>query len=330
MQFHSRPNQCLRAVPIDDTRFSSFHFSSFANAPAWHEAQQGSEYWLVPCSPAAHLSMPFVPHAPYRCARMDMHGQVVDAASFVNTTPTAWQEGMVQGLVPQYYANSMARGNGTSLVPHYYEHQSSVPSEQHAHILPSKVARGMDQRTTLMIANLPTWMTQEHFAAIVEQAFACCVDCVLLPLDWQTGGAVGYAFVNLTHPRWVLPFYNHFHGFCLAPHCPTSEVWHVVYAGIQGREALMAQCSWYAPSRLPWVPTEPLQCAQAPQWTNAASQPAVAHGAQPDVPAGGVNGGNGDGPWRLPRRERRALARAAKEAEEAAGGDQEVARSGAQ
>ena len=73
----------------------------------------------------------------------------------------------------------------------------------------------MDSRTTLIIKNIPVKMTQERFGALVREGFAGRIDFLYVPHDFKTGGALGYAFINLKQLADVLPFYKHFHGFSL-------------------------------------------------------------------------------------------------------------------
>lgn len=97
----------------------------------------------------------------------------------------------------------------------------------------------MDQRTTLMVMNIPTKLTQKCFKELLNDGFAGRFDFVYVPLDWKTGGALGYAFVNLTHVADVLPFYERFHGFSL-PYSNSTKIWRVAYAHLQGPAELAA------------------------------------------------------------------------------------------
>ena len=105
---------------------------------------------------------------------------------------------------------------------------------------PASVASGVDQRTTLVVMNIPTKMTQERLKELVSgDDFGEKFDFLYLPIDRKTGGALGYAFINLKEVADVLPFYERFHGFVL-PHSNWKKIWRVRYARIQGRASLDA------------------------------------------------------------------------------------------
>jgi RNA recognition motif-containing protein len=56
-----------------------------------------------------------------------------------------------------------------------------------------------EQRTTIMLRNLPSSFHQEQLLTLLESAgFSERFDFVYLPVDFASGACLGYAFVNLS------------------------------------------------------------------------------------------------------------------------------------
>jgi RNA recognition motif-containing protein len=69
--------------------------------------------------------------------------------------------------------------------------------------------------TTVMLKNIPNDYTQEMLLKLLdEEGFSCKYDFVYLPMDFRSGSAFGYAFINLVTPADTKVFESHFHGFC--------------------------------------------------------------------------------------------------------------------
>ena len=103
---------------------------------------------------------------------------------------------------------------------------------------PILLAELLEQRTTLMVRNIPKRMTQRQLLTEVEQAgFLSSIDFVYLPTDISQGRSHGFAFINFELPDHAAAFKAAFHRkvFLLAP-TPSSGL-SVSYADIQGLEA---------------------------------------------------------------------------------------------
>ena len=74
-----------------------------------------------------------------------------------------------------------------------------------------EIAIGADNRTTLMIRNIPIKYTDEMLINEVKR-FENKFDCLYMPYDFEKGGNKGYAFINFTHPLNILLFYTLFEG----------------------------------------------------------------------------------------------------------------------
>jgi len=69
--------------------------------------------------------------------------------------------------------------------------------------------------TTVMLKNIPNDYTQEMLLKLLDdEGFSCKYDFVYLPMDFRSGSAFGYAFINLLTPEDTHLFESHFQGFC--------------------------------------------------------------------------------------------------------------------
>ena len=73
-----------------------------------------------------------------------------------------------------------------------------------------QVASGEEQRTTLRVANIPNKYTQQKLLSIFERNHAGRFDFFYLPIDFRNGGNLGYCFINLLDPAYIVPFCHEF------------------------------------------------------------------------------------------------------------------------
>jgi hypothetical protein len=111
---------------------------------------------------------------------------------------------------------------------------------------PVLLAELLDQRTTLMIRNIPKRMTQRQLLAEIDLAgYLACVDFVYLPTDISQGRSHGFAFVNFELPEQAAAFKAVFHkkhflsvgASSPSSHFSSGSGLSVSYADIQGLEA---------------------------------------------------------------------------------------------
>jgi len=88
-----------------------------------------------------------------------------------------------------------------------------------------------------MLRNIPSNYTRARFLSLLDaQGFAGLYDFAYLPTDFQTGSALGYAFVNLVEPRIVNHFWRTFDGFKrwgMASKKRCNVSWSVPYQGFE-------------------------------------------------------------------------------------------------
>ncbi|TKY64962.1 MEI2 4 [Spatholobus suberectus] len=102
-----------------------------------------------------------------------------------------------------------------------------------------RIKKGEDNRTTLMIKNIPNKYTSKMLLAAVDERHRGTYDFVYLPIDFRNKCNVGYAFINMTNPDLIIPFYQVFNGKKWEKF-NSEKVASLAYARIQGKAALIA------------------------------------------------------------------------------------------
>ncbi|XP_020261205.1 protein MEI2-like 4 isoform X2 [Asparagus officinalis] len=102
-----------------------------------------------------------------------------------------------------------------------------------------RIIRGEDSRTTLMIKNIPNKYTSKMLLATIDEQHKGTYDFIYLPIDFKNKCNVGYAFINMTDPHHIIPFYQVFNGKKWEKF-NSEKVAYLAYARIQGKSALIA------------------------------------------------------------------------------------------
>ncbi|KAL6634456.1 hypothetical protein ACP70R_027127 [Stipagrostis hirtigluma subsp. patula] len=102
-----------------------------------------------------------------------------------------------------------------------------------------RIMRGDDNRTTLMIKNIPNKYTSKMLLAAIDENHKGTYDFIYLPIDFKNKCNVGYAFINMTNPQHIIPFYQTFNGKKWEKF-NSEKVASLAYARIQGKSALIA------------------------------------------------------------------------------------------
>lgn len=103
-----------------------------------------------------------------------------------------------------------------------------------------RVSTGMDQRTTLMVRNIPNKYTQQAVLDEINLKFPKAYDFFYLPIDFKNKCNVGYAFINLIDFRNAPAFYQEFNGRRWSCY-RSGKVCAITYARIQGRQSMITR-----------------------------------------------------------------------------------------
>ncbi|KAG2706426.1 hypothetical protein I3760_05G103400 [Carya illinoinensis] len=102
-----------------------------------------------------------------------------------------------------------------------------------------RIMRGEDNRTTLMIKNIPNKYTSKMLMAAIDERHPGTYDFIYLPIDFKNKCNVGYAFINMKDPSLIIPFYQAFNGKKWEKF-NSEKVASLAFARIQGIAALIA------------------------------------------------------------------------------------------
>jgi hypothetical protein len=102
------------------------------------------------------------------------------------------------------------------------------------------IKAGRDDRTTVMVRNIPNKYSQAMLLDEIRNAVNASYDFFYLPIDFRNRCNVGYAFINFSDPANVVDFFTLFNGRRWA-HFNSEKVCAVTYARIQGKAALISR-----------------------------------------------------------------------------------------
>merc|ERR1712110_884562 len=88
--------------------------------------------------------------------------------------------------------------------------------------------------TTVMLRNIPVKYNREMMLGDMDnRGFQGTYDFFYLPIDFQTGNTVGYAFINFSHPNQATRFREIYSGLQLSP--DSTKICEVSVAKAQGK-----------------------------------------------------------------------------------------------
>lgn len=120
-----------------------------------------------------------------------------------------------------------------------YEASTNYADRKHYELKIDRILRGEDNRTTLMIKNIPNKYTSKMLLATIDEQHRGMYDFIYLPIDFKNKCNVGYAFINMVNPLHVVSFHQTFEGKKWEKF-NSEKVATLAYARIQGKTALIA------------------------------------------------------------------------------------------
>ena len=116
--------------------------------------------------------------------------------------------------------------------------QRNTPIEERAKYVINleKIINEKDQRTTLMIKNIPRNIIQSFLMDIINKKFEGLFNFFYLPIDFIKKENAGYAFINFKNSKNIVDFYIEFNEKPW-PFCPNRKCF-ISYARIQGFRAI--------------------------------------------------------------------------------------------
>ena len=116
--------------------------------------------------------------------------------------------------------------------------QRNTPIEERAKYVINleKIINEKDQRTTLMIKNIPRNIMQSFLMEIINKKFEGLFNFFYLPIDFIKKENAGYAFINFKNSKSIVDFYIEFNEKPW-PFCPNRKCF-ISYARIQGFRAI--------------------------------------------------------------------------------------------
>eukprot|EP00747_Dinoflagellata_sp_TGD_P196290 gnl/TRDRNA2_/TRDRNA2_66189_c0_seq1.p1 gnl/TRDRNA2_/TRDRNA2_66189_c0~~gnl/TRDRNA2_/TRDRNA2_66189_c0_seq1.p1 ORF type:complete len:262 (+),score=61.78 gnl/TRDRNA2_/TRDRNA2_66189_c0_seq1:119-787(+) len=96
--------------------------------------------------------------------------------------------------------------------------------------------------TTVMLRNIPNRYSRDLLVDVLNVNYQGNFDFVYLPIDFNSGCNVGYAFINFSTPAARQSFMAEFHGKVakeVLPGFGSDKTCQVTYARVQGRDANM-------------------------------------------------------------------------------------------
>ena len=102
---------------------------------------------------------------------------------------------------------------------------------------PKNVVLGMDKRTSIIIKNIPDYISDEQFKKIVY-TFSQNIDFFYVPMNIKTRKNLRVAFVNVLDHKQIVPIYMGLYKMKFVYSSPNMEM-EICYSKVQGKERLL-------------------------------------------------------------------------------------------
>lgn len=117
---------------------------------------------------------------------------------------------------PQETSESSNHSHKNPNAPHSCPSQSTSQCPQQHEIIDADAIRmvecGEDQRTYVMLRNIPNQYNKEKLTAEISDKFEGTYELQHLPIDQQSKLNKGFAFLDFQHPLFFLDFFHHYNG----------------------------------------------------------------------------------------------------------------------
>ncbi|CAM8882690.1 unnamed protein product [Rhodiola kirilowii] len=145
--------------------------------------------------------------------------------------------------VPMFIGNRPTAANYEGFAEHNWiqraeNNVNQLESKKQYQLNLEQIISGEDNRTTLMIKNIPNKYTSKMLLAAIDENHRGTYDFLYLPIDFKNKCNVGYAFINMTSPSNIVSFYQAFNGKRWEKF-NSEKVASLAYGRIQGKAALI-------------------------------------------------------------------------------------------
>jgi len=112
------------------------------------------------------------------------------------------------------------------------------PTSNHLNII--NILSGEEMHTTVMICNIPIRFSQIDMLALINKHNFGTYDYYYQPMDLRTNCNRGFAYINFTHPYYIVSFYMEFQQLQwnkVVSQCNSNKRSLLFYANVQGKFA---------------------------------------------------------------------------------------------
>ena len=102
-----------------------------------------------------------------------------------------------------------------------------------------KILSLKDNRTTIMIKNIPNKFTRDLLLSTIDQNFKGSYDLFIMPTDGNKNKNFGYSFINFTS-SYFIPFFYYMFNKKKWSNTNSQKICEITYSKVQGRENLIS------------------------------------------------------------------------------------------
>lgn len=100
------------------------------------------------------------------------------------------------------------------------------------------IVKEKDSRTTLMIKNIPTYITQVDLLKLINKNYSTTYNFFYLPIDFNKKLNAGYAFINFRTSKHIINFFLEFDNKPWNLPSSNNKICYLSYARIQGFKSI--------------------------------------------------------------------------------------------